>query len=171
MAATALVFLLIVFAITGGSDATWCVCRSDVSDTALQKTIDYACGTGADCSPIHKKGGCFEPDTVRAHCSYAANSYFQRKRQSNGTCDFSGTATLTNTDPSYSSCTYPSSLSTAGTSGTSSSNSFTPGNELVGFGPSGSLSTDSGEGRSEVLKRAFFLISLSFFFSMAIIVM
>lgn len=71
-----------------------------MSDTALQKTIDYACGTGADCSPIHKKGGCFEPDTVRAHCSYAANSYFQKKGQSNGTCDFSGTATLTNTDPS-----------------------------------------------------------------------
>ncbi|URD97759.1 glucan endo-1,3-beta-glucosidase-like protein [Musa troglodytarum] len=42
---------------------------------------------------------CWNPNTVRAHCSYAANSYFQRKGQAQGACDFSGTAALTTTDP------------------------------------------------------------------------
>lgn len=71
-----------------------------MADVALQKTLDYACGAGADCIPIHQNGVCWNPNTVRAHCSYAANGYFQRKGQAQGACDFSGTATLTTTDPS-----------------------------------------------------------------------
>ena len=80
--------------------ATWCVCKSGLGDAALQKTLDYACGAGADCVPIHQNGGCFLPNTVEAHCSYAANSYFQRKGQAPGSCDFSGTAMVTTTNPS-----------------------------------------------------------------------
>ena len=46
-------------------------------------------------------GPVLQPTSVRAHCSYAANSYFQRNSQANGaTCDFGGTANLTDTDPS-----------------------------------------------------------------------
>lgn len=84
---------------TGGN---WCVCKDGLSDAVLQKSLDYACGAGADCNPIHLKGSCFNPDTVKAHCSYAVNSYFQRKGQAQGSCDFSGTATVTTTDPSNS---------------------------------------------------------------------
>jgi hypothetical protein len=76
------------------------VCRSDQPQAALQKTIDYACGAGADCNFIHEQGPCYNPNTVVAHCSWAANSYFQRKRGTGATCDFTGTATLTTTDPS-----------------------------------------------------------------------
>lgn len=83
--------------------ATWCVCRSDLSDTVLQKTLDYACGAGADCTPIVQNGVCYQPNTVKAHCSYAANSYFQRKGQAQGTCDFANTAMVSTTDPSKSS--------------------------------------------------------------------
>jgi len=83
-----------------GEDGAWCVCRSDVSDSTLQKSLDYACGAGADCSTIQQAGGCFNPNTVRAHCSYAVNSYYQRKGQNQQACDFSGAATLTSTDPS-----------------------------------------------------------------------
>lgn len=79
--------------------ATWCVCK-DGSDAILQKTLDYACGAGADCNPLHQNGPCFQPNTVRAHCNYAVNSYFQRKGQ--GSCDFAGTATVTASDPSKS---------------------------------------------------------------------
>ncbi|KAK8943692.1 Glucan endo-1,3-beta-glucosidase-like protein 3 [Platanthera guangdongensis] len=79
--------------------AAWCVCRQDASIPALQKTIDYACGAGADCGPILQNGACYNPNTVLTHCSYAANSYYQRKGQAQGACDFSGTATLTTTDP------------------------------------------------------------------------
>lgn len=81
-------------------DATWCVCRSDVSNAAQQKTLDYACGAGADCNPILQNGACFNPNTVLAHCSYAANSYFQKKGQAQGSCDFTGSALTTQTDPS-----------------------------------------------------------------------
>ncbi|KAF2575783.1 hypothetical protein F2Q70_00000467 [Brassica cretica] len=84
----------------GHSSASWCVCKTGISDSVLQNTLDYACGNGADCNPTHPKAPCFNPDNVRSHCSYAVNSFFQKKGQAPGTCDFSGTATPTNTDPS-----------------------------------------------------------------------
>ncbi|XP_038990016.1 PLASMODESMATA CALLOSE-BINDING PROTEIN 3-like isoform X2 [Phoenix dactylifera] len=138
-------------------DAAWCVCKSDQSNTALQTTLDYACGAGADCTPILQNGACYNPDTVLAHCSYAANSYYQRKGQAQGTCDFSGTATLTNSDPGGSGCTYPATPSAAGTSSapTSSnttSSSITPGTTstgtggVLGLGPSGTTSVDGSDG-------------------------
>lgn len=71
-----------------------------MSDSALQKTLDYACGNGADCNPIHQNGPCYNPNTVRAHCNYAVNSFFQKKGQAAGTCDFASTASITTTDPS-----------------------------------------------------------------------
>ncbi|RRT71493.1 hypothetical protein B296_00010481 [Ensete ventricosum] len=67
--------------------------------TVLQKTLDYACGAGADCTPILQNGACYNPNTVLAHCSYAANSYYQRKGQTQDACDFAATATLSSTDP------------------------------------------------------------------------
>lgn len=76
------------------------MCRSDLNDTALQKTLDYACGNGADCTPILQNGACYNPNTVKAHCSYAANSYYQRKNEDSSSCDFGGTAVVTSTDPS-----------------------------------------------------------------------
>ncbi|XP_077210297.1 PLASMODESMATA CALLOSE-BINDING PROTEIN 2-like isoform X1 [Tasmannia lanceolata] len=104
-----LVLSVLLLAMTGGSSgATWCVCRSDVSESALQKTLDYACGAGADCSSIISTGACYNPNNVRSHCSYAANSYFQKKGQAQGTCDFSGTAVISTTDPSSNTCIYPS---------------------------------------------------------------
>ncbi|KAJ8637393.1 hypothetical protein MRB53_011660 [Persea americana] len=105
-----LVLLVLILAMTNGSGATWCVCRSDVGDSSLQKTLDYACGAGADCTPIAQNGACFQPNSVRAHCSYAVNSYFQKKGQAQGSCDFTGTAVAVTTDPSPSTtCAFPSS--------------------------------------------------------------
>ncbi|KAK4257246.1 hypothetical protein QN277_006859 [Acacia crassicarpa] len=123
MAALALALLL--FAFTGSTSANWCVCK-DGSDQILQKTLDYACGAGADCNPIHQNGPCFQPNTVRAHCSYAVNSFFQKKGQGPGTCDFAGTATVVTSDPSVSGCSYPSSASTAGTTTTPTTGTTTP---------------------------------------------
>ena len=96
----------------------FCVCRSEQPQAALQKTIDYACGAGADCNSIHEQGPCYNPNNVVAHCSWAANSYFQKKRAMGATCDFGGTALIISTDPSSSGCSYPSSASAAGTSTT-----------------------------------------------------
>ena len=77
------------------------MCRTDLPDATLQRTLDYACGQGADCAPVATGGSCHSPDSVVAHCSYAVNSYYQRSSQTKGaTCDFGGTATLSSADPS-----------------------------------------------------------------------
>ncbi|XP_074575697.1 PLASMODESMATA CALLOSE-BINDING PROTEIN 2-like [Curcuma longa] len=153
MAALALAALLLTW--IGGSEAAWCVCKPEIGDAALQKTLDYACGAGADCNPILQNGACYSPNTVRVHCSYATNSYYQRKGQAQGACDFSGTATLTTTDPSYSGCSYPATQSAAGSSSTpststpgiSSPTSFTPSTGgLGGLGPSTGISSDTNHG-------------------------
>ncbi|XP_027332599.1 PLASMODESMATA CALLOSE-BINDING PROTEIN 3 [Abrus precatorius] len=112
MAALALAVLLLAF--SGTSSATWCVCK-DGSDAILQKTLDYACGAGADCNPLHLNGPCFQPNTVKAHCNYAVNSYFQKKGQVQGSCEFAGTASVTTSDPSTSGCVYPASGSASST--------------------------------------------------------
>ncbi|KAF3457696.1 hypothetical protein FNV43_RR02354 [Rhamnella rubrinervis] len=93
-----------------GATTTWCVARSDATAQALQTALDYACASGADCTPLQSDGLCFLPNTIQAHASYAFNSYYQRKSMAPGSCDFSGTATIAQTDPSYGSCMYPSSL-------------------------------------------------------------
>nr|XP_019703560.1 PLASMODESMATA CALLOSE-BINDING PROTEIN 3 isoform X1 [Elaeis guineensis] len=90
--------------------ATWCIARSAASATALQAALDFACGAGrADCVPIQASGLCYLPNTLPAHASYAFNSYYQRSNAAPGSCDFAGTAVVSVTDPSYGSCTYPSS--------------------------------------------------------------
>ncbi|THG11009.1 hypothetical protein TEA_028825 [Camellia sinensis var. sinensis] len=83
----------------GGVEATWCVTRSEASDQALQTALDYACGAGADCAPILSSGLCYLPNTLQSHASYAFNSYYQRRGNAPGSCDFSGTATVAGTDP------------------------------------------------------------------------
>ncbi|KAG5223466.1 PLASMODESMATA CALLOSE-BINDING PROTEIN [Salix suchowensis] len=119
-----LVLAILMAVMTGRASCTWCVCK-EMSSAVLQQTLDYACGAGADCNPIHKNAPCFQPDTVRAHCNYAVNSYFQKKGQAQGACDFKGAATISTSDPSVSGCSYPSSISAAGTSTTPASGTST----------------------------------------------
>ncbi|KAJ7955393.1 Plasmodesmata callose-binding protein 3 [Quillaja saponaria] len=103
--------------IMGVEGASWCVARSDASNAALQTALDYACAAGADCIPLQSTGLCYLPNTIQAHASYAFNSYYQRKAMAPDSCVFSGSATIAQTDPSYGSCVYPSSASTAGGTG------------------------------------------------------
>ncbi|KAJ3675726.1 hypothetical protein LUZ60_004768 [Juncus effusus] len=111
--------------------ATWCIARSGAAQTSLQSALDYACGSStADCAPIQSSGLCYLPNTLQAHASYAFNSFYQRSNGAPGSCDFGGTAVVTVTDPSYGSCTYPSSASSAGSSttpATPSTGTGTPG--------------------------------------------
>lgn len=82
------------------SGQSWCVASQTASQTALQVALDYACGYGgADCSAIQQGGSCYNPDTVRDHASYAFNDYYQRNPIPTS-CDFGGTAVVTNVDPS-----------------------------------------------------------------------
>lgn len=91
----------------GGGGGSWCVASQSASPTAVQVALDYACGQGgADCSAIQPGGSCFNPDTVRDHASYAFNNFYQ-KNPVQTSCDFGGTAALTSTNPSTSTCQYP----------------------------------------------------------------
>ncbi|OEL28731.1 hypothetical protein BAE44_0010250 [Dichanthelium oligosanthes] len=152
--------------------AAWCIARSGASDKALQSALDYACGPagGADCAPIQASGLCYLPNTLAAHASYAFNSIFQRSRAAPGACDFAGTATVTLTDPSYGSCTYPSSPSTAGLSGTPGSTSSTPSTTSKSPPGTGGLSppdVDSTDSNGEAPAAASFSsIALSCFMYM-----
>ncbi|KAE8694347.1 PLASMODESMATA CALLOSE-BINDING PROTEIN 1 [Hibiscus syriacus] len=93
--------------------ASWCVASQSASETALQVALDYACGHGgADCRAIQPGGSCYNPDTVRAHASYAFNSYFQ-KNPIPSSCNFGGTAVTTGTDPSRGTCQYESTSTTS----------------------------------------------------------
>ncbi|XP_061360357.1 PLASMODESMATA CALLOSE-BINDING PROTEIN 4-like [Gastrolobium bilobum] len=123
-----LVYFVLFLALTAHSSALYCICKDGVGDQVLQKAIDYACGNGADCSPIIQNGACYQPNTVKDHCNYAVNSYYQKKGNVQGSCDFSGAATTSPTPPSTSSgCVYPSSPSNAGTGNTTTPSTGSPG--------------------------------------------
>ncbi|XP_020579688.1 PLASMODESMATA CALLOSE-BINDING PROTEIN 3-like [Phalaenopsis equestris] len=142
-----MVFVLLVLTMTGGSDGAWCVCRQDVSDSTLQKTIDYACGAGADCSPINQNGACFNPNTVKSHCSFAVNSYYQRKGQAQQACNFAGTAALTQQDPSSIGCTFPASSGAGISIGNNNGAGMGAGNgvsPVAGSGSSAGTGTGTG---------------------------
>ncbi|RDX79461.1 Plasmodesmata callose-binding protein 3, partial [Mucuna pruriens] len=151
-----LMYFVLFLALTGHSSALYCVCKDGVGDQALQKAIDYACGAGADCTPILQNGACYQPNTVKDHCNYAVNSYFQRKGQSQGTCDFAGAATSTQTPPtSASTCVYPSSPGNAGTgttltpttnTPTGTPSTLTPTTPTTGTGTSTGTGTGTGTG-------------------------
>ncbi|XP_027361112.1 PLASMODESMATA CALLOSE-BINDING PROTEIN 4-like [Abrus precatorius] len=135
------VYFVLLLALTGYSSALYCVCKDGVGDQALQKAIDFACGAGADCTPILQNGACFQPNSVKDHCNYAVNSYFQRKGQVQGSCDFAGAAIPSQTPPtSASSCVYPSSPGNAGTgtaTPTTNSPAGTPPSTLTPTTPTG----------------------------------
>ncbi|KAK6802790.1 hypothetical protein RDI58_000573 [Solanum bulbocastanum] len=174
------VFLL---AIIGRSSASYCICKDGVDVKILQENIDYACGSGADCTAIHTNGACFNPDSVKDHCNYAVNSYYQRKGASGASCDFKGTATLTSTAPAStgSGCVYQStagntggntspttvpgttSPSTGGTSTGTGSGTTLPGtNPVFGLGPSGMTNTDINGGPIIHRNSVFFTMTLLF---------
>ncbi|XP_028779466.1 uncharacterized serine-rich protein C215.13, partial [Neltuma alba] len=114
----------------GGAPATagqsWCVAKTGASETALQSALDYACGMGgADCSQIQQGGNCYNPISLENHASYAFNSYYQ-KNPAPTSCDFGGTASLVNVNPSSGSCIFPSSSSSVSSSTPTTTTSSTP---------------------------------------------
>ncbi|KAE8655793.1 Detected protein of confused Function [Hibiscus syriacus] len=103
----------------GGS---WCVASQSASQSALQVGLDYACGYGgADCAAIQPGGGCYNPNTIHAHASYAFNSYFG-KNPVPSSCNFGGAAVTTSIDPSSETCQYQSTSITSSVLNTTNSN-------------------------------------------------
>ncbi|KAL5194469.1 Glucan endo-1,3-beta-glucosidase 1 [Glycine soja] len=105
---------------------SWCVAKQGAPEASLQSALDYACGMGgADCSQIQQGGNCYSPVTLQSHASVAFNSYYQ-KNPAPTSCDFGGTATIVNTNPSTGSCIFPSSSSSTTTTTPKSSSPPTP---------------------------------------------
>ncbi|KAA8524148.1 hypothetical protein F0562_010421 [Nyssa sinensis] len=121
------------------SSGSWCVASQSASQTALQVALDYACGYGgADCSAIQPSGSCYNPNTFHDHASYAFNSYYQ-KNPVPTSCNFGGTAVITNTDPSSGTCQYPSTSTSSSVLNTTNSS----GSTVFGGGPSNPTSSES----------------------------
>lgn len=140
--------LLLLLAMFTGSDGAFCVCKPGQSSTAMQSAIDYACSKGADCTQIMQNGACYNPNSVVTHCSYATNSYYQKNSPIGATCDFSGVATLTTTDPSAGTCKYPASASGVGTGTGTGTGTSTGAGTGVGTGTGTSTGTGAGTGTS-----------------------
>lgn len=80
---------------------TFCVAKNGADGKMLQAALDWACGPGrVDCSDLLQGQQCYEPDNVFSHATYAFNFYYQLMGRSPGSCDFTGVATITTTDPS-----------------------------------------------------------------------
>jgi hypothetical protein len=78
----------------------WCVARPWAEADMVQAALDWACSHSAECRLIQLAQPCYVPNTLLSHASFAFNSYFQIHGQASGTCDFGGTAMITNIDPS-----------------------------------------------------------------------
>ncbi|XP_077246334.1 glucan endo-1,3-beta-D-glucosidase-like [Tasmannia lanceolata] len=88
--------------------SVWCVAKPHADEKVVQAVLDFCCGPGGvDCKELFEKGGCFEPNKLHAHASYAMNSYYQMHGRNYWNCDFKGTALVTFSDPSYGTCRYP----------------------------------------------------------------
>ncbi|XP_072970747.1 glucan endo-1,3-beta-glucosidase 6-like [Typha angustifolia] len=84
----------------------WCVLKPSVSidDAKIGDSVSYACGN-ADCTSLGYKTSCGDLD-ARGNVSYAFNSYYQKNDQDDRACDFSHLATVTNVNPSNSTCRF-----------------------------------------------------------------
>ncbi|XP_047339677.1 PLASMODESMATA CALLOSE-BINDING PROTEIN 1-like [Impatiens glandulifera] len=98
---------LLIISKSEGNILQWCIADGQMPDDVLQRALDWACGHGANCTKIQPNQICFLPNTVRAHASYAFNSFHQRlKHQDHNSCYFNSAAFITETNPSYGSCKY-----------------------------------------------------------------
>ncbi|XP_076915968.1 glucan endo-1,3-beta-glucosidase 12-like [Bidens hawaiensis] len=90
-----------------GSGESWCVAK-DVGEDKLQSSLDYACGEGgANCRPIQPGAACYDPNTLRAHASYAFNSYYQKMGRVPNACYFDGAAYVVTEQPRFGKCEFP----------------------------------------------------------------
>ncbi|XP_024360784.1 glucan endo-1,3-beta-glucosidase 1 isoform X1 [Physcomitrium patens] len=95
----------------------WCIAKPNLQDANYQGALDWACGPlsgqgQVNCGPIQPGQSCYLPNTYQSHASWAFNAYYQTHGQTAQACDFQGTAVISTTDPSTSTCPYTASNGT-----------------------------------------------------------
>ncbi|XP_004294998.1 PREDICTED: glucan endo-1,3-beta-glucosidase 4 [Fragaria vesca subsp. vesca] len=119
---------------TGNSSGLFCVAKSEADPDKLEDGLNWACGQGqADCTPIQQGQGCYLPNTLVNHASYAYNDYYQRMQSVGGTCDFDGTAKTTTIDPSYGSCKFSGSSNSSTIGGLTPVSAIAPSTAVGGW--------------------------------------
>ncbi|ESQ48650.1 hypothetical protein EUTSA_v10020572mg [Eutrema salsugineum] len=123
--------------LTDGSESAgstlFCVAKADAEEDELEGGLNWACGQGgANCALIQPGQACFFPNDIKSHASFAYNDYYQKKKSTGGTCDFSGTAITTTRDPSYKTCAYTGSPNANATGGNFPTTALGPVSPLVG---------------------------------------
>ncbi|XP_038900887.1 glucan endo-1,3-beta-glucosidase 4-like isoform X2 [Benincasa hispida] len=142
--------------VTGSSSVVYCVAKDGADSGKLQNGLNWACGQGgANCSAIQPGQPCFLPDNIINHASYAFNDYYQKMQRNGGTCDFEGTATLTNTNPSHGSCVY------TGSGNPSSGNGASP--PIPSLTPEPSIDFPSSSSKLEAEQFHFLVVTHAFF--------
>ncbi|KAF8669538.1 hypothetical protein HU200_051342 [Digitaria exilis] len=116
------------------TDRTFCVAADDADEKAVQAAMDWACGPGrADCTAIQPGQGCYMPNDVRSHASYAFDAYYQSQGRASGSCYFQGAGMVTTTDPSHDNCLFPGSKQLGNdTKSGSADNTTTPTSDAMG---------------------------------------
>ncbi|XP_012572425.2 glucan endo-1,3-beta-D-glucosidase-like [Cicer arietinum] len=90
----------------GMNEASWCVAKPSASERALNLNIEYAYNMLGDCKMIQSGGSCFYPNTPMNHASAVMNHYYANNGRNLWNCNFSNSALIAVTDPSYGSCNY-----------------------------------------------------------------
>ncbi|MCL7040862.1 hypothetical protein MKW94_012902 [Papaver nudicaule] len=81
--------------------------KNGADNDLLLAALNWTCGVAKiDCTALLPNKQCYKPNTLEAHASYAFNSYYHQNTMIIGSCDFSGVATVTTTNPSQGMCVY-----------------------------------------------------------------
>lgn len=124
---TAVYSLSLTENMNSSSGGVFCIAKQDADSTSLEAGLDWACGAGkANCLPIQEGQPCYKPDTLQNHASFAYNDYYHKTKNAGGTCDFSGTATISNIDPSHGSCVFTGSSKSAMSGGATPFSAYGP---------------------------------------------
>ncbi|KAH9575566.1 hypothetical protein CY35_01G116400 [Sphagnum magellanicum] len=116
---------------------TWCVAKPGLENVAYQGALDWVCSPlqdqgNVDCKLIQANQTCFLPNTYQNHASWAFNQYYQSHGAADSTCNFSGIAMTTSSNPSTATCTYEGNLgNTTGTTGDNNTTTTSAGSRVV----------------------------------------
>lgn len=77
----------------------WCLVKDGADVYDVQSALNWTCAR-INCGPTNVGGSCYIPNTIWAHASWAFNAYYNSMNGAQDSCNFSGTAYVSSSDPS-----------------------------------------------------------------------